>query len=379
MLCLDRLHHYDSEMINQLTDRIYEAAFIPELWPDVLGSIAAASNSVSGSVLVFDGMDQPPIYQTTECTRDSLHAFTTTERWRQSSRAQLVLTNMISGAYPCFHYLDDQMTAEQIAEDSVSLSLRALGLDAQVTTLIPMLTGELVTFTFERRDGEGRHSDKEIQTLDAIRPHLARSGLIAARLRLERAAATVSALTAIGLPAAVLQNSGRVLASNSLFDEADSPFLSLAFGRVTLPDPGSSQLFRQAVGSSRLSATPLVRSIPVASRGTAQGWVIHVIPLCRSAHDIFSGGDLLVVATAVGGPCPAPAAAILIGLFDLSPAEVKLAIALASGSSITNSARQNGVTVKTARTYLERIFAKTGTHRQSELVALLKSARPLGI
>ncbi|WP_181172148.1 MULTISPECIES: helix-turn-helix transcriptional regulator [unclassified Mesorhizobium] len=35
------------------------------------------------------------------------------------------------------------------------------------------------------------------------------------------------------------------------------------------------------------------------------------------------------------------------------------------------------ITVKTSRTYLERIFAKTGTHQQSQLVALLKSTEPL--
>ncbi|WP_287119793.1 hypothetical protein [Mesorhizobium sp.] len=33
-----------------------------------------------------------------------------------------------------------------------------------------------------------------------------------------------------------------------------------------------------------------------------------------------------------------------------------------------------GIAVKSARTYLERIFRKTETSRQSELVALLKSA-----
>ncbi|RUZ98262.1 LuxR family transcriptional regulator, partial [Mesorhizobium sp. M7A.F.Ca.CA.002.05.1.1] len=40
-------------------------------------------------------------------------------------------------------------------------------------------------------------------------------------------------------------------------------------------------------------------------------------------------------------------------------------------------AAASNITVKTGRTYLERIFAKTETRQQSELVALLKSTEPL--
>jgi DNA-binding CsgD family transcriptional regulator len=64
-------------------------------------------------------------------------------------------------------------------------------------------------------------------------------------------------------------------------------------------------------------------------------------------------------------------------LFTLTKAEARLCIALASGFSLREAAAQADITFKTARTYLERIFAKTGTHQQSQLVALVKTARPL--
>lgn len=35
-----------------------------------------------------------------------------------------------------------------------------------------------------------------------------------------------------------------------------------------------------------------------------------------------------------------------------------------------------GITFATARTYLERIFQKTGMHSQGQLVTLLKGAQP---
>ena len=69
-----------------------------------------------------------------------------------------------------------------------------------------------------------------------------------------------------------------------------------------------------------------------------------------------------------------PSPTILAGLFDLTPAEARLADALAQGQPLKDAASGANITFKSGRTYLDRIFAKTGTHQQSELVALLKSA-----
>ncbi|WP_245497881.1 helix-turn-helix transcriptional regulator, partial [Mesorhizobium sp. M7A.F.Ca.CA.001.08.2.1] len=102
--------------------------------------------------------------------------------------------------------------------------------------------------------------------------------------------------------------------------------------------------------------------------------VIHLLPLRRAAHEIFSGADILVAATAMSASAPVPSPSLLAGLFDLTPAEARLAASLAQGRPLKEAAASSNVTVKTSRTYLERIFAKTGTRQQSQLVALLKSA-----
>jgi len=61
--------------------------------------------------------------------------------------------------------------------------------------------------------------------------------------------------------------------------------------------------------------------------------------------------------------------------FGLTPKETALALRLAAGRSLVEAARDQGVSVNTARAHLRAIFAKTGVDRQSRLVgALLKSA-----
>ena len=58
-------------------------------------------------------------------------------------------------------------------------------------------------------------------------------------------------------------------------------------------------------------------------------------------------------------------------LFDLTHSEARLAVRLATGEAFSTAAMALGIGRETARTHLRALFAKTGTHRQAELVALL--------
>lgn len=64
-------------------------------------------------------------------------------------------------------------------------------------------------------------------------------------------------------------------------------------------------------------------------------------------------------------------------LYDLSPAELRVAAALLNGKSPEAYAQEAGVTLNTVRTQLKNLFRKTGTSRQSELVAVLSQLPPL--
>ena len=57
--------------------------------------------------------------------------------------------------------------------------------------------------------------------------------------------------------------------------------------------------------------------------------------------------------------------------FRLTEAEARLATQLALGESLEKVADRFGIGKETARSQLRGIFAKTGVHRQAELVAVL--------
>jgi hypothetical protein len=156
-----------------------------------------------------------------------------------------------------------------------------------------------------------------------------------------------------------------------LFEREHALFVPTAFGGVALANPDSNRLLQLALQRSGSAHIPALDTDP-ACRGAAM--VMHVLPLKRDAHDLFSGGDLLIAATKISASALVPSPTILTGLFDLtqrrrwglrrrSPRDRGLKVAAAEA----------GLQFSTMRTYLNRIFRKTGTNQQSQLVALLKS------
>ncbi len=64
---------------------------------------------------------------------------------------------------------------------------------------------------------------------------------------------------------------------------------------------------------------------------------------------------------------------VLTQLFELTKAEAHLASILAEGKTIDEACGILGIAQNTAKTHLKHIFAKTNTHRQSELVKIVIS------
>jgi DNA-binding CsgD family transcriptional regulator len=62
---------------------------------------------------------------------------------------------------------------------------------------------------------------------------------------------------------------------------------------------------------------------------------------------------------------------LLRRLYGLTPAEAALAMEIAHGHGLKSAAELVGIERTTANTQLQRVFEKTQTHRQAELVRLI--------
>ena len=357
-----------SETSADVVDQIYEAALVPEKWPTVLDRVSERAGSVGGALLAT-GDRHPPRWVASETVAPALRAYTSGEAWKDNSRAQQALSSNGTG----FSRDIDLWTAEELERYRVSDERSPHGLGWQIH--IRCHRGILSSLPSIGVLTMARTTSRCETPPNSMRPHLARAGLLAARLGLERAQTMVATLAAIGLPAAVLTASGRVLAANQLMQDLTSVFLMAAHDGLGITDAAAHALLQQSLeGHDRRN--PVVRSIPVMANDDRGPVVVHLLPVRGVAHDLFTGAEILIVATSVSARSPLPSVSLLHGLFDLSPAEARLAASLAAGEPLKAIAAKSGIQFSTARSYLESIFRKTGTHQQSQLVALLKSAQP---
>jgi DNA-binding CsgD family transcriptional regulator len=241
-----------------------------------------------------------------------------------------------------------------------------------VGTFIPIPTGENAGLVLTRRIERGPAEREIVDKLDELRPHLARSILMSARLQLERARIASQTLAALGLPALVLNERGKVLAANPLIEKLTAYVHWRAQDRVSLKDKAGDKLLRDAIAAID-SAASAVRSFPV--RGLESMMVAHVIPIRLSARDVFVRCAAALVLTPVTRP-QAPPVELVQSLFDLTPAEARVARDLATGRSAEDIASNGGVSLSTVRSQVRGVLEKTGCHRQLDVVALLAGIVP---
>jgi DNA-binding CsgD family transcriptional regulator len=202
--------------------------------------------------------------------------------------------------------------------------------------------------------------------LDQYRPHVARAALLSHRMGLRAARAATEAMQTIGLPAAMLDAAGRVLSANAGLEALQPRITTGLLERIQLADRDANQLLHAALQHT----VPSVRSIPIPAGEHAQALIAHVLPIRRAAGDIFRRAAALLVITPVTAP-RAPLTEVLTGLFDLTPAEVRVARGIAQGQTLEEICTALGLSRETVRTQLKSVLAKTGTSRQTELALLL--------
>ncbi|WP_166144631.1 helix-turn-helix transcriptional regulator [Methylosinus sp. RM1] len=358
----------DQSKFEALADRIYEAAVVPELWPELLETIGALSGAFGGVLFAsnpqFSGWTASPRIA-------PMFAEFVEKGWAARNPRPARGLAFGAGGFVGDHEL---FSPEEMDADPTYGYLRGQGMGWCAGKIAAPPSGDMLVFSWERRFVDGPFDRATLDALNAIGGHLARAALIAARLGLERARMAAETMRALGLPAAVLSRSHRLLLPNDLFTRFAPSLVQDRRERVVIADPRADALFERALARLRVIGAPAgVQSLPIPAREGSRPLILHLAPIRGAAQDVFAAGELLLVVTEVTLGA-APSASLLQGLFDLTPAEARVARAIAAGRPASEIAREHGVSGETIRTQLRSVFAKTGVSRQVDLVRLLAGA-----
>lgn len=179
---------------------------------------------------------------------------------------------------------------------------------------------------------------------------------------------SINALNQLQQPAILLDLNGLVVDKNLAAAEVLNNDICIRDRRIFIRDLEARTKLRALVEQFRY-AMPPVEPI-IVPRQDKLPILLRIWPIDGAAR--WPSRDVRAILTLNAlGPKPGPPAAILAKTFGLTHSEAKLARIIARGAGPDIAALELKISRETARNQLKAIFAKTGTHRQSELVALL--------
>lgn len=352
-------------MTPDLIDRIYECAFAPEQWPNVFDDLARLADARGG--FLFTANDGVRNWTASESLRAGMQRFIDGNYFYRSARVSLALAARHAGFLREYDvYTDEMLEADPLYREL--LWPAGLGWCAALT--IPAPTGDVLFISLERERAKGPVHSSVVQTLDGLRPHLARSALMSARLQLERAHVASETLALLGLPALVFDERGAVLAANPLIEALTAAVRWRARDQISLADPHADAVFLRAIETLDVDGVRFPRSFAVRAADGGAAMVAHVIPLRRSARDLFVRCAGVLVISPVTLPA-APPVELVQSLFDLTAAEARIARRLTTGETVEEIAIGAGVSISTVRSQVRAVLEKTGCRRQIEAIALL--------
>jgi DNA-binding CsgD family transcriptional regulator len=355
----------------ELIDRIYECSVVPELWPDVLDELARMTDARGG--LLFSARTAL-CWTASDTIRDVFDEYVSAGWFTRCSRRVCIMGQ----SEPSFFVEQDFWTEDQLGSDPIYRDFfrpRGLGWSAGTGLRVP--TGDNIVFSIERKFERGPVEREHVERLNTLRPHLARSALVSSRLGLQRAKGAAEALTALGLPALLLDAAGTVLEANPLIETLPERIVFTAGNRLALSGRRANDLLITALSAIETTSGSAACTFPLRDRAGKAVMVLHLLPIRRSAHDIFGQSFALLLITPVSAD-RAPSVELMRTLFDFTPSEARVARGLAAGRSLEEVAVDGAVAITTVRSQLRRVLEKTGCTRQAELAALLSGLAPGG-
>jgi DNA-binding CsgD family transcriptional regulator len=233
--------------------------------------------------------------------------------------------------------------------------------------------------SFLRNKANGLVDDTTRQRTRLIVPHMRRAVLIGKVVDLKAAEADSFADTVDGISAGMflVDASARIVHANASGHAmlAEGVVLRVVGGKLAPTDASAEQGLNEVYAmAERGDAAVGVKGIAMSlTARDGERHVAHVLPLTsgarrRAGASYAAAAAVFVHKAALDSP---PPQAVVAKLYKLTPTEQRVLLAIVQVGGVPEVAVVLGIAESTVRTHLHRLFAKTGTKRQADLVELV--------
>jgi DNA-binding CsgD family transcriptional regulator len=364
---------HDQQHLSDLIGAVYDAAIDPSVWESAIVRIADFVGGCGAALFCKDA----GAYHAA-----SLHSF--------GYRKPLPVA-LFRQIYPAAqgHFLGDLevpiATTDLIPfEDFTQTELYRQWAEPQgivdfLSAVVDRTAISTAIFGIFRHKRNGVVDDRARRQMSLVAPHIRRSVLIGRMFEFKAAEVATFVDTLDGLAAGMflVDASARLIHANAAGNAilAASDILSLASGRLVAGDAQVDRALRHvfvAAGQGDAALGSKGIAIPLVGRD-GERYVAHALPLTsgarRRAGVIYTAVAALFIRKA---DLAVPTAPHAIGsAFKLTPTELRVLLAIVEVGGIPEVATAFGVADTTIRTHVSRLFEKTGTARQADLVKLV--------
>jgi DNA-binding CsgD family transcriptional regulator len=369
--------HDETAQLSYLIGNIYDAALDPTLWPSVLEITCGYIEGVT-AVLVsqdsaqlsaqfhFSWGDNPEYTKSYNETYIKLNPALLPFILHSKLEDVIVLSDVI----PYDEFLASRFYKEWAKPQGYSDTVHA--------TLEKSLTS-YAAVAVARHERQGLVDDRARRRMRLLAAHFRRAVAIGKTIDMRQVEAAAFADTLDGLAAAMflVDAAGRVVRANAaahVMLAQGSPLL-LSAGKLAAVDVEAGRVLHDVfISAERGDDTVGAKGIAVPlTAGDGERFVAHVLPLTAGARRMagreYSAVAAVFVRKAQLDP-PHPIA-VLADAFKLTPAELRVLMAIVQIGGIPEVAPVLGISETTVKTHLQHVFEKTGTNRQADLVKLV--------
>jgi DNA-binding CsgD family transcriptional regulator/PAS domain-containing protein len=365
----------DLDLLSSIIDDIYDCVLNPEGWTAALARVTTAVDAAYVSLSLANAVN-------------SQHRMAAQSPWDPAQLRALVEDyppDEVPGLLPVLAGDVDlpQSTLSCMSEAEFHASpfyqnwVKPQGLrEACLTKFVhtPDRLGIMACTIRADRDiitGEERHF------LTLLSPHMRRAALISDLLDHARIMTSLyrSALDNLATPVVFTNADGSILYTNAGAEQMLSARGSLysKAGAIHAQNPIVAQALLAAIASASgadLSIGARGIGLPISAPGEPPA-VAYVLPLREgTARAAFRPACAAIFVSTTTSASPLPEA-VLTALFDLTPAEARVLLHIGGGMSASKTVQSLGIKEDTLKTHLGRIFSKTNTMRQADLVKLV--------
>jgi DNA-binding CsgD family transcriptional regulator/PAS domain-containing protein len=358
---------HETRKLPDLIEEIYDAALEPALWNDVIVSINAyvggqacggfSKDSANQTGLTHDCRGADPHY--TRLYAEAHSRFDPLSTLPPFGQV-VSIADLVDYDEYCQGRLDQAWLQPRGCVDAANVVLEQSRPNSAVLHTVP--------------SGARMIDEERRRRIAQIVPHLRRALLINKTIDHKQSEAATFADTLNGLGAGIfLVDAGcRIVHANTAGDEIlrASDVLRTVNGQLVAHDVKFNQTLREVFADHVDAPGAKGTVLPLTARD-GERYLMHVLPLTSAARSLTGITYKAVAALFVRKVAlENPSGEAVARMFELTPAELRVLLAIVEVGGVPETAVALGLAGTTVKTHLHRVFAKTGTCRQADLVKL---------